>query len=316
MPIETALYVADLVPTNPANSDPVQQGADQIRLIKQTLVSTFPNADAPITATPSQVNSWEGRLAAVEKAAPVGTVYMWLGASAPVDHILLNGGTYLRADYSAFWAAFGPAGANVLGAGNGTTTFTVPDWRLRFPVMAGTGLALGAMGGSQTPAITVASAGAHNHTGSSGVAGSHTHTTQTAGAHTHTGATGSTTLTEAQIPAHTHSGTTDTVGDHSHTLPGQTLKSGPGFQGGSFNAYAGNWTDPAGAHSHGFVTNSTGGGQGHTHTISSDGGHTHTVNASGDHQHTIASDGSHTHTATIADGRPPFFSVNFIVKAR
>jgi hypothetical protein len=49
MPLETATYIADLVPTNPVGaSDPKSQGDNHLRLIKAVLQATFPNADGPI----------------------------------------------------------------------------------------------------------------------------------------------------------------------------------------------------------------------------------------------------------------------------
>jgi hypothetical protein len=79
-------------------------------------------------------------------------------------------------------------------------------------------------------------------------------TTDSQGAHTHTGTTGSHTLTTDEIPSHTHSYSVGT---------------------GGFNAGSGGFT----VHNttSGSTTGATGGGSGHTHTISSDGAHTHTA---------------------------------------
>lgn len=49
MALETATFIADLVPTNPISSDLKSQGDDHIRLLKQVLKNTFPNATGPIT---------------------------------------------------------------------------------------------------------------------------------------------------------------------------------------------------------------------------------------------------------------------------
>lgn len=45
MPLETATYVDDLVITNPASGDNALQGDDHLRLLKEVLKTTFPNAD-------------------------------------------------------------------------------------------------------------------------------------------------------------------------------------------------------------------------------------------------------------------------------
>lgn len=323
MPIEPAVYIADLVPTNPVNSDPVQQGADQLRLVKQVLVNSFPNIDGAVNATHTQINTWESRLQAVERGTPIGKVSMWFGSAAPADHLLLDGGTHNRADYPIFWSTFGPSGQNILGTGNGVTTFTVPDYRLRFPVMSGTGLALGATGGTQTPAVSVSTVGAHNHGGQTGAAGGHTHTTDVRGAHAHGGATAGHALTLGQMPNHSHTITVNDPG-HSHSA-GLLAMSGGGGSGtglyvaGSFPVFE-NPTSRISINSASTgitaSASSVGNNEAHAHSIASDGGHDHTISSVSNHTHTVSSDGEHTHTATIADGRPPFFSINFIVKAR
>lgn len=43
MPLESATYLFDLVPTNPPGTDGVSQGDDHLRLIKAVLQNTFPN---------------------------------------------------------------------------------------------------------------------------------------------------------------------------------------------------------------------------------------------------------------------------------
>jgi len=48
MGLETATYIQDLVATNPAGGDQKQQGDNHIRLIKDVLRNTFPDATSPI----------------------------------------------------------------------------------------------------------------------------------------------------------------------------------------------------------------------------------------------------------------------------
>jgi len=84
--------------------------------------------------------------------------------------------------------------------------------------------------------------------------------------------TGSTTLTEAQIPAHNHRPWVSNSTDSSDANA---------FGIGSSQAIAGN-SDSARAYrdANGLseqLIEDTGGGTGHTHTIGSDGAHTHTV---------------------------------------
>lgn len=47
MPLETANYIFDLVPTNPPDTDLVQQGDDHIRLIKKVIQQTWPGLTGP-----------------------------------------------------------------------------------------------------------------------------------------------------------------------------------------------------------------------------------------------------------------------------
>lgn len=107
-------------------------------------------------------------------------------------------------------------------------------------------------------------------------------TGDTQGAHSHTGATGSHVLTLSEIPPHDHS------------LTGISVLGSPGSGG-----LIGNGGSPVAS----YPFASAGGGTGHTHTISVDGAHAHTVTVP-----------SHTHTAAIADGRPPFYALAFIMK--
>lgn len=106
---------------------------------------------------------------------------------------LCNGQTVSRATYAALFAVIG----TTYGAGDGSTTFGLPDLRNRFPVGAGGAYGLGSIGGaaSQDVELTVPS---HSHPHSHGggtLAYSHVHTSQP---HTHPGSH------SHGIGAHTH----------------------------------------------------------------------------------------------------------------
>jgi hypothetical protein len=157
-----------------------------------------------------------------------------------------------------------PVGWLLCDGTNGT-----PDLRNRFIVGQGSTYPLGSTGGN-----TTTSAG-----------GSHTHTTEAAGAHSHSGTTGGTALTTAQMPAHTHD---------------LALKYTTVGGAGSSRQY---WTRSAvDTLLDGTVTNgasSVGGGEAHSHSVSSDGSHSHTVSTASDHTHTVT---------------PPYFALAFIMK--
>lgn len=107
----------------------------------------------------------------------IGTVFTYAGSSAPSKYLMLYGQNVSRSTYSALFAVLG----TTYGAGDGSTTFGLPDARGR--VVAGkdnmggtsanrlTGLSggldgdvLGATGGAETHALTSAQNGPHTHT--------------------------------------------------------------------------------------------------------------------------------------------------------
>jgi microcystin-dependent protein len=194
---------------------------------------------------------------------PTGAMLEYAGSAAPTGWLLCNGAAVSRTVYAALFAVLGTA----YGAGDGSTTFNLPDRRGKFGVGVDGTYTRGSTGGSTT--------------------------TSSAGSHSHTGATGSTTLTTAQIPAHNHT-ITDT--GHAHGLAGNNGGTTGLVQfynvanDTAYNLQAGgtNLINTPTATT-GITINNTGGGTGHDHTISSDG--------------------AHTHTAT-----PPYLASNFIIK--
>jgi len=128
----------------------------------------------------------------LHSGVPIGTCLSWLTATAPTNYLILNGTTISRTTYAALFALW----STTFGAGDGSTTFTLPDCRgrLMFGQHASVSPGNGAMG-------TIFGAINHTHTGPS-----HTHTvaghTHDMANHTHTGG------------AHVHS-----TPSHTHSLP-------------------------------------------------------------------------------------------------
>ena len=60
MALETATYISGLVAANPLSSDPKSQGDDHLRLIKITLLNTFPNISGAVIATHTELNYVSG----------------------------------------------------------------------------------------------------------------------------------------------------------------------------------------------------------------------------------------------------------------
>ena len=155
----------------------------------------------------------------------------------PAGTVLWFHGTAVARD-----AAYPPAQWQVLDGNNGT-----PNGEGRFPIIAdGTTYDSGDTGGS-------------------GAAQS----TSTAGAHDHGAATGSHTLTEDEIPSHRH------IGGPSNRL--NTFTGSPSAVVHSQPSWVLAVAEGGNQQVNRYYTTFTGGGQGHTHTVASDGAHSHTV---------------------------------------
>lgn len=190
-----------------------------------------------------------------------GVVFPFAGATAPAGWLLCDGSAVSRETYANLFAVIGTA----YGAGDGSTTFNLPDLRGRVAAgkddMGGSaanrlttggsgvdGATLGAAGGAQTHTLSEAQMPAHGHTGTAASNGSHTHTgsANTAGDHTHTytGVSGGDTGPNPIPGANAGSSNTGSAGSHSHTL--------------TINA--------DGAHTHSVTVGDTGGGSAHNNT--------------------------------------------------
>lgn len=95
---------------------------------------------------------------------PPGLVVMFGGVSAPTGFLLCNGSLQLRSTFSALFAIIG----TTFGAGDGSSTFNLPDFRGRSPMGFGTGTGLTARTigqgiGVETIALSTANLAAHNH---------------------------------------------------------------------------------------------------------------------------------------------------------
>lgn len=84
-------YIDDLVSSNPFGSDPKKDGDGHLRGIKNVLKLTFPNLDAPVTATPADLNDTvtqaELDQAIFNEAFPTGTRLVFPQAAPPIGWI-------------------------------------------------------------------------------------------------------------------------------------------------------------------------------------------------------------------------------------
>lgn len=209
---------------------------------------------------------------------PVGSVTAFAGANAPAGWLLCAGQTVSRSQYATLFSVIG----TTHGAGDGSTTFALPDLRGRVIAgeddMGGTaanrltssgsgvfGNVLGATGGVETVTLTAAQSGvpAHGH-----------------------GSTG------GQSQSHTHTGTTGTENYSSFGVAYLQNQSSRSFS--QITANPAIWASIDGySHTHSFTTNNA--NQDHTHTVGNN----------------TAANASQAHTNT-----QPTIVLNYIIRAQ
>jgi microcystin-dependent protein len=159
--------------------------------------------------------------ALVRAAVPVGTILDYASAGVPSGALQCDGSAVSRTTYALLFAAIG----TTWGAGDGSTTFNVPDFRRRMSIgSGGTGTGIvgnttGSIGGAETHGISGAELPTHNH----GINDpTHSHAVSDPG-HSH----------YVNDPGHAHA-VSDPGHSHSYTGPGGgTVAGGVTFFGGS-----------------------------------------------------------------------------------
>lgn len=327
----------NLPPSNPvAGNTPIRESWREQTLTDISNALTASPA-GPLSVTPQHFNNdqvgfqnkigvyalvaaLEPRLLALESAnnAKIGRIRAFAFGTTPAHYLPCNGAAVSRTTYAKLFAKIG----TTFGAGDGSTTFNVPE--LRGESIRGldngrgvdVGRALGSFQDGQVPVHThtasSASTGDHSHSGSTSSDNNHQHTASTgvAGAHQHTYSFN--TGLENQDHTHTFSASTSASGDHIHyVVPQVTNKPEDGGSARVYTIGSGpnvSYSTEAGAHAHSFSGTTAGVGANHTHVFNVDssyaGNHNHAITGAegGAHSHSLSTDGgqgSHTHAVTI-----------------
>ena len=219
-----------------------------------------------------------------EGAVPAGTMIDFAGASAPVGFLACNGSAVSRSTYSTLFNAI----STRWGAGNGSSTFNLPDLRGRFSFGSDSSRAVGDRSGSETATLTTAQMPSHSHgDGSLSTSSSGSHTHASAGSHSHgAGSYG-----------------TDTEAAHSHTI------SLHGGSGGATNAAGTN-----GSSGRGSKTTSSAGAHSHTITGSSSNVGAHSHGSAGSHSHGVSGSTGSTGSSQSHNNMPPYAAVLVCIK--
>ena len=127
------------------------------------------------------MNTLSSLLKFISYFEPVGSVKMYAGSGTPSKWLYCDGSAVSRTTYAKLFGVIG----TTYGAGDGSTTFNVPDFRGRVGVGVGTGTATGATAhtlgqtaGEETVTLTVNQMPKHTH-----IQNSHNHSQNP---HTHT----------------------------------------------------------------------------------------------------------------------------------
>lgn len=216
---------------------------------------------------------------------PVGGIIEWPGASVPNSNwVIANGQALSRAAYASLFTVCG----TTFGAGDGATTFNVPNYTSRVPAGSGGTYARGATGGAATVSLSAGELPGHTHSFSGSLSGSSI----------------SELSTNSASHSHTYSDTTSDDGTHQHGVGNQSTRSDIAGAGGNTAATtsSGQLTGAAGGHHHTFSGASS--SDAHSHTIS--GG-----SVSG----TVSGTSGSTGAGTAHENMPPFLATLFIIRA-
>lgn len=198
-----SVIISGTAPANPAGGE-VRIGAGQVKA-----QSTVTAGDVVINRT-AQASSTQAVRGDDPRLAPTGMITPFAGSAAPGGWLLCNGLAVSRTSYSTLFATIG----TTFGAGDGSTTFNLPDLRGRIVIGVGTGEGEGASG-SGTPTGTTLTARSLGQFG-----GEEKHT-----------------LTVGELPPHDHKLVANTTNARTVGAPGATDSIVRGTIGGADEEY-------------------------------------------------------------------------------
>ena len=122
--------------------------------------------NAALTGTPTAPTAAVGTnttqiatTAFVQNAGLTGEIKMWGVSSAPTGYLLCDGSAISRTTYAALFAVY----STTFGAGNGTTTFNIPNFSGKMPIGVNGTYALAATGGVASVTLSEANLPSHTH---------------------------------------------------------------------------------------------------------------------------------------------------------
>ena len=173
-----------------------------------------------------------------QNAVLTGALLMWPTGTAPSGYLLCTGTAVSRTTYAALFAVIG----TTFGAGDGSTTFNLPNYADRMPIGAGTiAASIGASGGSSTTTLSGSNLPSHTHSFSGS-------------------GSGSTNSAQTGVYDAGHSHTTNVSNSGGGSGP-WTVQTNPTYQIAT-NAAQANIQDPGHAHSFGVSVSGTTGNAG------------------------------------------------------
>lgn len=282
MPLETGTLISDLIVTNPAHADGLNQADAHIRLLKAALKNTFPNINSAVSLTDEQLNALLTGFTAADgsNTAPTHNFASepTLGLYRPsTGHLgftgrLVGNGASRPGAVHLFLVEPSSLGKGGTGTGFEFLELDGSTWNISaFPDLA---LALGVTTGTTFTLPAMTDTGRFPRSRTSSVAAGTAQANQNK-THTHTGS--GTTSGESADHSHTFSGTTggmNASNPHSHPIsPGDAYRAGASGSGlgggGSFGIDTGlsiGATDIN--HGHAFSGTTSGSSADHSHTYS------------------------------------------------